>query len=131
MMNTANLPVLSLGAAIELGDTVLIDKPLAAGARVLKGKLLSRIGNIHTAMYLHQRAVLQRISQISGPKVLAAALLARDNNFSHYLLEHNADIAKGSTNSQDSKSQKTPLGAAILTRNFVIAETLKPWRRSH
>lgn len=113
-----------LGAAIELGDPVLIDKLLTAGARVLKGKLLSRIGNLHTAMHLQQRGVLQRILQISGPTILAAALSARDDDFSHYLLEQNADIAKGFTSSQDSRSVKTPLGAAIRTGNFIFAGTL-------
>lgn len=112
-----------LGAAIEIGDTLLIEKLLAAGARVLKGQL-RRIGNIHTAMYLQQRAVLQRILQISGPEILASALSAKDDLFSHYLIEHDADIAKEFTNSQDYKSQKTPLGTAIQKGNFVIAETL-------
>lgn len=112
-----------LGAAIEIGDTLLIDKLLAAGARVLKIQL-SRIGNIHTAMYLQQHAILQSILQTSGPEILAAALLAGDDYFSQYLLEHDADIAKGFTDSQDSKSEKTPLGAAIQTGNFVCAETL-------
>ncbi|OJJ82971.1 uncharacterized protein ASPGLDRAFT_129119 [Aspergillus glaucus CBS 516.65] len=112
-----------LGAAIEIGDTLLIDKLLAAGARVLKGQL-RRIGNLHTAMYLQQRTVLQRILQTSGPEILAAALLARDDDFCQYLLEYDADLAKGLTDSQDSRWAKTPLGAAIQTRNFVFAETL-------
>ena len=113
-----------LGAAIESGNTALVDRLLAAGAKVLERNPLERIGSMHTAMYLQQCGILQMILETSGPTILAGALSARDDHLSQYLLEQNADIAKGLTSSQDSKSGSTPLAEAIKAKSFVFAEIL-------
>lgn len=55
---------------------------------------------------------------------MAAALSARDDHLSQYLFEQNADIAKGLTSSQESKSESTPFAETIKTKNFVFTETL-------
>lgn len=97
---------------------------MAAGARALERKLLGRIRNIHTAIHLWQCGILQGILETSGATILAAALSARDDHLSQYLFEQNADIAKGLTSSQESKSESTPFAETIKTKNFVFAETL-------
>lgn len=113
-----------LGAAIELGDQSLISKLLSAGARVLKGEQIRRIGNLDVAVYLQEIGVLQSILQTSGQQILAAALLAKDKNLSQYLLEHDADLKKRPGESVSPITQKTPLEAAIKTYNLNFTQAL-------
>lgn len=48
------------------------------------------IVSMHTAIHLQQCGILQSILGISGPRILMAALSARDDHLSQYLLEQNA-----------------------------------------
>lgn len=112
-----------LGAAIEIGDIALITKLWSAGARTLN-RHLGGIGNIQTAMYLQELNILQRVLQTSGQKILVAALLKNDEDFSQYLLEHDADFAEEKIGFKNSELMPTPLGTAIGRRNFAFAETL-------
>ncbi|KUL87456.1 hypothetical protein ZTR_04547 [Talaromyces verruculosus] len=113
-----------LGAAIELGDQSLIRKLLSGGARVLRGRQIRRIGNLDTAVYLQTIGVFQSILQTSGQQILAAALLAKDEDLSQYLLEHDADLERGPGEPRNPITEKTPLEAAIRTDNLIFTETL-------
>ncbi|KAJ5373219.1 hypothetical protein N7517_005225 [Penicillium concentricum] len=116
-------PYTVLGAAIQKGDQVLIGSLLGAGATVV-GTKLDGIGSLGTAIYLQGNGVLQYILKISGPKILAAALLAENYHLARYLLEHNADHENQIENEDPTLVDQTPLEAAIAMRDFVFAETL-------
>lgn len=106
-----------LGAAIELGDQALINKLLSAGARIIREDQIRRIGNLDTAVYLHEIGCFQRILDTSGQQILAGALMARDESLIQYLFEHYADL-RGST------AEVTPLRASIETGNLSSIKAL-------
>ncbi|KAE8377570.1 ankyrin repeat-containing domain protein [Aspergillus bertholletiae] len=112
-----------LGAAIELGDRLLVNKLLSAGARVLNGQIRS-FGNLGMAVYLQEFMVFQSILQTSGQQILAAALSSRDKDLAQYLLVHDADLKGGLSNPRGSISEKTPLQAATKTHSLDFVETL-------
>lgn len=112
-----------LGAAIEKGNPELIQILGDAGATVI-GPKIQRIGNVDTAIYLQQRGALQNILQTCGYSILTAALLARDNALVQYLLDHEVNVENQTANIEGSDSKKTPLGAAINTRNLLVAEVI-------
>ncbi|KAJ5963728.1 uncharacterized protein N7479_003604 [Penicillium vulpinum] len=116
-------PYTALGAAIEQGNQVLIDRLMAAGA-TLVGTKLATIGSLCTAMFLEQNGVLQGILRVSGPGILAAALSAKKANLVQYLLEHNADNGDRMENEVSTPSKQTPLEAAIRAQDFIFAENL-------
>lgn len=113
-----------LGASIKLGDQSLIRKLLSGGARVLRGRQIRRIGNLDTAVYLQTIEVFQSILQTSGQQILAAALLAKDEDLSQYLLEHDADLKRGLGEPRNPITENTPLKAAIQRDNLIFTETL-------
>ncbi|GIK05793.1 hypothetical protein Aspvir_009906 [Aspergillus viridinutans] len=114
-----------LGAAIEKGDRALLHMLQSAGASVFPPKL-RRIGNMETAIYLQQSGILQGILQICGRSILTAAILAKDHELVQYLLDININInfLATTTDVECSNSEQTPLGAAIQTRNFFVAEAI-------
>ncbi|CAG7940457.1 unnamed protein product [Penicillium salamii] len=118
-------PYSALGAALEHGDVILINRLLTAGATFV-GSKLQKVGSLGTAMYLQASGILKGILKGSGRKILAAALL--DKNFNpdlvQYLLEHDADHGDDTQSDKSTPSKQSPLGAAIRARKFDLAKTL-------
>ncbi|OQD86547.1 hypothetical protein PENANT_c007G00022 [Penicillium antarcticum] len=116
-------PYTALGAAIEHGDGILIQTLLATGATVV-GTKLEAIGSLGTAMFLQANDVLRGVLNVSGPGILATALLAKNTDLARYLLEHDADREYRMGNEDHVLSNQTPLEAAIEVGNVTFAETL-------
>ncbi|KAK4867631.1 hypothetical protein LT330_001141 [Penicillium expansum] len=117
-------PYTALGAAIEHSDGVLFNRLLAAGATFV-GSRLEAIGSLRTAMYLQESGVLQGVLRVSGPRILAVALLRGWVDLAQYLLEHNADHEDQIRNEEAFLSEQiTPLEAAIMEGELVFAEKL-------
>ncbi|KAI9367451.1 hypothetical protein BJX61DRAFT_551441 [Aspergillus egyptiacus] len=114
----SNAPGSVLGAAIEKGDPALIQMLQSAGAVVI-GPSLRRIGNLETAVYLEESGMLEAILNVSGARILKAALLAKDDRLVHRLLYHSVNFRPSSADARSvagQVSQETALQAAIRTR---------------
>ncbi|KAL3470252.1 ankyrin [Aspergillus californicus] len=101
-----------LGAAIGMGDISLIQSLQAAGAAVV-GPRVSQIGNVKTAEYLEESGILGEILKVCGTDILAAALLARNDDLVRKLLSHNLDLNSLTTSTYLDGQLHTPLELAI------------------
>lgn len=116
-------PYTALGAAVEQGNEVMINRLFATGATFV-GTKLEAIGSLRTAIYLQENGVLEGILRVSGPGILAAALLAKTTDLAQYLLEHNADHEERIENKAYFPYQQTPLEAATQAQDFTFVKRL-------
>ncbi|KAL4778528.1 ankyrin repeat-containing domain protein [Aspergillus varians] len=107
-----------LATAIQKGDPAII-RALHDGGAAIVGQELSCIGNLETAVYLHEQGSLHDILNACGSRVLRAALLSRNDELARWLIDHGADV-----NNQSPRVIGTPLGAAIWTGNHHFTEVL-------
>ncbi|KAJ5527910.1 ankyrin [Penicillium frequentans] len=112
-----------LAAAVEAGDEPVIKKLINAGARLIGGRI-KKIGNLQTAILLHEKKVLAKLLSLSGPKLLAAAISARDDDLAHFLLQNKADEGHQPMQSDTAYSERNPLRAAIQSRNTTFIQAL-------
>lgn len=112
-----------LAAAVEVGDEPVIKKLTNAGARLIGGRI-KRIGNLQTATFLHKNEVLAKLLSLSGPKLLAAAISARDDDLAHFLLQNKADEGHRPMQADTTYSTQNPLRAAIQSHNTTFIQAL-------
>lgn len=108
-----------LGAAIEVGNGIIIKKLVDAGA-ISVGFRMKRLGNLQTALFLQNAGLLQGLLKSSGVQFLTEAILAQENELTWFLLQNNAD--KGSD--KRVYCVQPPLSAAAHIRDFRLAQTL-------
>ncbi|CAG8932834.1 unnamed protein product [Penicillium salamii] len=107
-----------LGAAVETGDEKMIQKLYNAGARQV-GFGITKFGSLQSAIFIQKRGILPGILDRSGPKLLSAAILARDNDLAWFLLQNNAHMEGQETVPFDI----SPIWAAVQSDQlgFVVA----------
>lgn len=117
------VPDTVLAAAVEVGNGALIMKLANAGARLM-GVNMKKIGNLQTAVLLQENGILANLLFLSGPKLLAAAISARDDDLAHFLLQNKADEGHQPMQTDTTPRTQTPLMAAIQLHNTTFIQAL-------
>ncbi|GKZ61170.1 hypothetical protein AnigIFM49718_007876, partial [Aspergillus niger] len=112
-----------LAAALEVGNDAVIDKLMNAGARYF-GIRTRKIGNLQTAILMQEKEVLTDVLHLSGPQILASAILAGHEGLAYFLLQNAAHKEHEPRHTFATSDQKTPLEAAILMNNVKIVQAL-------
>ncbi|OQE26288.1 hypothetical protein PENSTE_c005G08639 [Penicillium steckii] len=101
-------PETILAAAIEVGDVAILQKLQDAGATKI-GLNISKIGTCQTAIFLREKMILPKILEDSGPEILAAAILAKQNDLAWFILQNDVHMKwRGRVH-----YKKSPLRAAL------------------
>ncbi|GLA25592.1 hypothetical protein AnigIFM63326_002333 [Aspergillus niger] len=112
-----------LTAALEVGNVAVIDKLMNAGARYV-GVRMRKIGNLQTAILMHEKGVLTDVLFSSGPQILASAVLAGQEDLAYFLLQNDAHKDHKAWHTFTTPDQKTPLEAAAETGNMRFIQAL-------
>ncbi|GKZ72484.1 hypothetical protein AnigIFM60653_003784 [Aspergillus niger] len=112
-----------LAAALEVGNDAVIDKLMNAGANYF-GIRTRKIGNLQTAILMQEKEVLTDVLHLSGPRILASAILAGHEGLAYFLLQNTAHKEHEPRHTFTTSGQKTPLEAAILMNNVKLVQAL-------
>ncbi|KAI2882794.1 hypothetical protein CBS76997_3902 [Aspergillus niger] len=112
-----------LAAALEVGNDAVIDKLINAGARYV-GVKMKKIGNLQTAILMHEKGILSDVLFSSGPQILASAILAGHEDLAYFLLQNDAHKDHKPWHTFTTPDQKSPLEAAAETGNMRFIQAL-------
>ncbi|KAI3006407.1 hypothetical protein CBS147346_3698 [Aspergillus niger] len=112
-----------LAAAFEVGNDAVIDKVMNAGAGYV-GVRMRKIGDLQTAILMHEKGVLRDVLFSSGPQILASAILAGHEDLAYFLLQNDAHKDHKAWHTVSTPDQRTPLEAAAEMRNMRFIQAL-------